>query len=204
MKRIAFTIIIMLVAVSISPCLQLAGTSIATEPHQHEVGRMPLIGPSNSAIDFTLTSQDGRSVSLKDFNGKVVLINFIYTNCKETCPTLIHKFLEVQDAFKTRLGKDIILLSITIDPERDTPPALKRYAKTIGSKEIGWFFLTGKPSEVDKVLKDYGVYYEKGPQGQIGHVNLIILIDKKGGRKNFGGFSYPKEVLLSAINEALR
>lgn len=195
MKRIAFTIIILLLTVY---------TSIATEPHQHEGGRIPLMGASSSAIDFTLINQDNRPVGLKDFKGKVVLINFIYTNCKETCPILVHKFLEVQDAFKARLGKDIILLSITIDPERDTPMVLKRYAKTIGSKEVGWFFLTGKPQEVDKVLKDYGVYYEKDPKGNIGHVNLIVLIDKKGNRKNLGGFSYPKEMLLSAINEALR
>lgn len=57
---------------------------------------------------------------------------------------------------------------------------------------------------MDKVLKDYGVYYEKDPKGNIGHVNLIVLIDKNGKRQNFGGFSYPKEVLLSTVKEALR
>lgn len=134
MKKIVF--ITAIFAGAISPCF-------ATDTHQH--GGVGIPFPISSVSDFTLTSQDNRPVSLKDFRGKVVLINFIYTNCKETCPALIHKFLEVQDAFKARLGKDLILISITIDPERDTPAVLKGYAKTIGAGRQGWFFLTGKP-----------------------------------------------------------
>ncbi|MBI5286135.1 MAG: SCO family protein [Deltaproteobacteria bacterium] len=203
MKRLIFVTIIFIVTTFL-PVLRQTGPCLAADTHQHGGMGTHSMGGTGPILDFILTSQDNRPVSLRDFKGKVVLINFIYASCKETCPILIKKFLEVQDAMKTRLGKDIILLSITIDPERDTPPILKEYARKMGAGTKGWFFLTGKPQEVDRVLKDYGVYYEKGQDGRIGHINLIILIDRKGNRQNFGGFSYPKEMLLSAINEALR
>jgi protein SCO1 len=80
--------------------------------------RLPVLGP---APDFTLTSQDGAQLSLSDFRGKVVVVTFIYTSCKDTCPFLTAKMAQVQDKLGKDFGSRIAFLSITVDPERDTP-----------------------------------------------------------------------------------
>ena len=156
------------------------------------------------APDFTLINQDGKRTGLKDFRGKVVIMNFIYTSCGETCPALITKFRDIQKAMKDKIGKEVILLSITIDPERDTPKVLKEYAKTHGANPKGWLFLTGTRKEIDKVLNTYRIIYEKDQKGNIGHVNMTILIDKQGVETyNFGGFNYPAKQVISKTEELL-
>lgn len=159
---------------------------------------------SNPAPDFTLVNQDNKKIGLKDFKGKVVLMNFIYASCGETCPALITKFKDVQKAMKDKLGKEIVLASLTIDPERDSPKVLKAYAKKHEADPKAWQFLTGDPKEVDKVLKDYGILYRKDEKGNIGHVNLVILIDKQGViAYNFGGVSYPSKQIIDKVAELL-
>src|SRR5262245_18620386 len=95
------------------------------------------------APDFSLISQHGTTVALADFRGKVVAVTFIYTLCTDTCPVLTPMMSFVQD----RLGKDfaekIVFISITVDPDRDTPEVLNEYAKAFGANPAGWFFLTG-------------------------------------------------------------
>src|SRR5512134_3705520 len=95
--------------------------------------------------DLPLLTQDGRPVRfysdiLKD---KVVLISFIFTNCDEACPLLMRSFREVQDLLGDRVGRDVFLVSISVDPEADTPDALKEYGERYGAG-AGWVFLTGK------------------------------------------------------------
>ena len=77
------------------------------------------------APHFTLTSQDGTDVSLTDFRGKVVAVSFIYTLCSSTCPVLTPMMSFVQDQLGANFGKRVAFISITVDPERDTPDVLK-------------------------------------------------------------------------------
>ena len=90
-------------------------------PHQKEQ-RLPTIG---AAPDFALTSQDGAEVTLGDFRGKVVAVAFIYTSCPDVCPMLTDKMARVQDELGPDFGTEIAFVSITVDPERDTPEVLK-------------------------------------------------------------------------------
>src|SRR6478736_9047687 len=88
--------------------------------------RLPEIAP---APGFRLISQDGARVSLADFRGKVVAVTFIYTLCTATCPVLTPMMSFVQDQLGSDFGTKIAFVSITVDPERDTPQVLKEYAQ---------------------------------------------------------------------------
>ena len=139
--------------------------------------RLPAIGPAPA---FSLTAQDGATVSLGDFRGKTVVVTFIFASCTDTCPMLTDKMARVQDKLGEMFGKNIIFISITVDPERDTPEVLKQYADSFGANPAGWFFLTGEPSAIGDVLRRYGVYVKKTPSGDIDHTFLTSLIDSKG------------------------
>ena len=103
---------------------------------------LPKIAP---APEFSLTSQDGGRVTLADFRGKVVAVTFIYTLCTTTCPVLTPMMSFVQDQLGPNFGTKIVFVSITVDPERDTPQVLKEYAQAFGANLAGWAFLTGTP-----------------------------------------------------------
>ena len=107
----------------------------------HDAGgdqRLPVIGP---APPFTLTSQDGKSVALADLRGKVLAVTFIYTGCPDICPLVTQKMVDVQNALGAEFGAKIAFVSITLDPEHDTPAVLKDYAQSWGAKPNGWMFL---------------------------------------------------------------
>jgi protein SCO1/2 len=139
--------------------------------------RLPTVGP---APDFSLTSQDGAPVSLADFHGKVLAVTFIFTSCADTCPRLTAKMAEVQDALGADFGAKVSFVSITVDPERDTPAVLKDYAETFGANLKGWVFLTGTPAAIDDVIKRYGIFAAREATGDIDHTFLTSLIDGDG------------------------
>jgi len=146
----------------------------------HEAGgdkRLPIIGP---APRFALTSQDSKLVALADLRGKVVALTFIYTGCPDICPMLTQKMVEVQEALGAEFGAKIAFVSITLDPERDTPEVLKDYAQFWGAKPEGWSFLTGSPEAVRDVTRRYGVFFAKTQDGSVEHSQLTTLIDADG------------------------
>lgn len=142
-----------------------------------ESERLPTIGP---APDFSLTSQDGAPVSLADFRGKVLAVTFIFTSCADTCPLLTAKMAQVQDALGVDFGKRICFVSITVDPEHDTPAVLKDYAETFGADLNGWAFLTGEPVAIDAVGNRYGIYAGQNSGGGVDHTFLTSIIDGQG------------------------
>src|SRR5499427_4667859 len=135
------------------------------------------IGP---APEFTLTTQDGARLSLHDLRGKVVAVTFIYASCADTCPLLTAKMAGLQARLGADFGSRVFFASITVDPERDTPAALKHYAHGHGADLRGWAFLTGAPAEIQEVAKRYGVYYKKSARGDVDHTFLTSLVDSRG------------------------
>ena len=138
---------------------------------------LPKIAP---APEFTLTSQDGAQVALADFRGKVVAVAFIYTLCSTTCPVLTPMMSFVQDQLGSDFGKKIAFISITVDPERDTPEVLKEYAQAFGANFAGWAFLTGAPDAIRDVARRYGVFAAKTADGDVDHTTLTSIIDPHG------------------------
>jgi protein SCO1/2 len=139
--------------------------------------QLPVIGP---APPFTLTSQDGKPVSLADLRGKVVAVTFIYTECPDICPLLTQKMVQVQDELEADFGKKIAFVSISLDPEHDTPEVLKDYAQFWGAKPEGWSFLTGSLDAVRDVTRRYGVFFSKKEDGSVEHSQLTTLVDGDG------------------------
>jgi protein SCO1/2 len=139
--------------------------------------RLPTIGP---APEFTLISQDGARVSLGDFRGKVVAVTFIFTSCPDTCPLLTAKMAQVQDELGSEFGTKIAFVSITVDPERDTPEVLKQYAQNFDANLAGWTFLTGDPVVLHEVERSYGVFAAKELDGNVDHTFLTSIVDREG------------------------
>jgi protein SCO1/2 len=138
---------------------------------------LPVIGPAPS---FTLTSQNGKPISLADLRGKVVAVTFIYTECPDICPLLTQKMVQVQDELGADFGKKIAFVSISLDPEHDTPEILKDYAEFWGAKPEGWSFLTGSLDAVRDVTRRYGVFFAKKEDGSVEHSQLTTLVDADG------------------------
>jgi protein SCO1 len=111
-------------------------------------------GAKPAIPDARLLDQEGREVRFyRDLlKGRVVAINFIYTTCAAICPRQGQSFRELQARLGERLGKDVLLISITSDPETDTPERLKAWAARFGAKP-GWTLVTGEKSEVDRLVK---------------------------------------------------
>ena len=138
---------------------------------------LPKIAP---APEFALTSQDEAQVTLADFRGRVVVVTFIFTMCTATCPVLTPMMSFVQDQLGSDFGAKIAFVSITVDPERDTPEVLKEYAQAFGANLAGWSFLTGAPTAIQDVTHRYGVYASKSKNGDVDHTFLTSIVDPHG------------------------
>ena len=125
-----------------------------------------------------LVTQDGKTVRLYDdlLKGKRVMISFIFSNCEQGCPLDTANMARVQKLLGDQVGRDIFMYSITLDPENDTPAALKEYAEQYGAKP-GWLFLTGKREDIDKVRYKFG---DRGAKEQ--HANAVQIGDVDKGR----------------------
>lgn len=152
------------------------------------------------AAAFTLTNQDGKTVSLSDYRGKFVVLDFIYTSCPDVCPLLTANLRQVADALGDRFGQDVYFVSITLDPEYDTPEHLKQYAQAFRADPSRWNFLTGETAIVDQVLDDYQQTYERRGPREVDHTALTVLIDPNGmERHRYWGMTYPPELVVEHI-----
>ena len=117
-------------------------------------------GPRAGYFPNTLVeTHDGRKLRFYDdiVRGKVVVLNMMYSVCTGICPGNTANLLQVQRALGERLGKDIFMVSMTLQPEFDTPKALNDYVKSYGIKP-GWTFLTGEPKEMDVIRRKLGFF----------------------------------------------
>ena len=117
--------------------------------------------------NIPLTSHEGEGVRFFDdlIEGKVVLINFIYTACPDTCPTETARMLEVARLLGDRLGEDVFFHSITVDPEHDTQPVLAEFAERWGIPE-GWTFYTGEERDIVHLRKKLGMRLDDVASGR--------------------------------------
>jgi protein SCO1/2 len=149
-------------------------------PKKGETGRKAGQTP---VADFTLIDQDGKTFRFSSARGKLVLTTFIFASCPDVCPLLTAKFAAIQRALNDKKQNNYLLLSITTDPERDNPPALKAYAEQYKVDFHHWLFLTGSRDHLAKVWRSFGVNVSKSASGQVQHTALTTLIDKRGTRR---------------------
>ena len=134
-----------------------------------------------SVPDFSLTDQAQARVSLSQFRGKVVALNFIYTSCAlpQFCYRLANHFSVVRRRLQARMGRDVVLLTITFDPARDTPERLAEYAGQWKADPSVWHFLTGGVEDVKRVCRLFGV--DAFPdEGLISHSTRTVVVDRRG------------------------
>ncbi len=124
--------------------------------------------------DFNLLDQNGHPVRLSDLRGRVVALNFLYTRCPlpDVCPRLAANFATL----RKRVGPGVVFVSITVDPEFDTPPVLAEYARRWSATTPGWLFLTGDVSKAAAALGE--VYWTD--EGSIGHNSTTSVISRDG------------------------
>jgi protein SCO1/2 len=179
-----------------------SGLSHQPDHKAEEDARLSRIGPAPA---FTLTAQDGRRLSLSDLHGKVVVVTFIFTSCAHACPVLTAKLATLQDELGMDFGPKVFFLSVTVDPERDTPEVLTRYAQAHGAKLSGWAFLTGSPEEIRGVARHYGIFYQQQAGGDVDHSFLTSLIDQHGTlRVQYMGIRFDSGELLRDLRSLLR
>jgi protein SCO1/2 len=155
--------------------------------------------------DFTLTDQDSHPVRLSDFRGKVVAVNFIYTRCPlpDVCPRLSANFALLQRRFRRHLGKELVRLSMTIDPQYDTPEVLQDYAKRWGAQPESWRFLTGPAEEIQRTAGHFGLVFWPD-EGALGHNSTTSIVGRDGRLAAIvEGSSYRVDQLVDLIARQL-
>jgi protein SCO1 len=128
--------------------------------------------------DVELINQHGEKLRFYTdlLKGKVVVINSFFSTCTSICPPMNRNFARIQDALGDRLGKDVHLISLTVDPANDTPSRLKEYAEKLGAKP-GWHLLTGKKENIDWALYRVGHYVEEKDD----HTSIVIIGNEPKG-----------------------
>ena len=131
--------------------------------------------------DFTLKDQTGRPVSLHEFAGKIVALNFVYTRCPlpDNCFRFSTYFGRLQERFAERMGRDFVLLTVSFDPVHDLPEVLANYAKTWKANPASWHFLTGSTEEVGHVCRWFGVQ-AWSDEALLTHTQHTVLIGRNG------------------------
>ncbi|MBV9181939.1 MAG: SCO family protein [Acidobacteria bacterium] len=142
---------------------------------------LELLRPGESVPNFALIDQNSRLVSLQQFRGKMVVVNFVYTRCAlpNYCYRLSNNFGVLQKREQARLGHDLVLLTVTFDPVHDRPENLLNYAKTWNADLNNWRFLTGAEADVERVCAMFGVNAFSS-EGLFVHSLHTALIDRDG------------------------
>lgn len=144
-------------------------------------------------LDLELIDKTGQSVRFKSeaVGERIVVMNFVYTSCTTICPVTSAIFGQVQARLGEHLGKDVFLVSVTVDPVTDRPARLKTYAQKHGAR-AGWIWLTGNKFSVDKVLDGLGAYTASYQD----HPAMILVGDGRTGQwTRFFGFPSPDQIM---------
>jgi protein SCO1 len=158
------------------------------------------------APQFQFTAQDGSTVSNADFKGKVWVANFIFTRCAGPCPIMTSRMAELNQALSEK-AKDVELVSITVDPEYDTPQVLKEYGERVGASPDKWKFLTGPQDQIEAtVMKGFLQALSREPSGVPIHSTRFVLVDRDGWIRAFLDGNDPElaQKLLMDIGDLLR
>lgn len=140
------------------------------------------VADTPAAANFTLTDQSGQPRSLTDFRGKVVSLFFGFTHCPDVCPTHLARQAEVMRQLGP-LASEVVVLFVTLDPERDSPEALNQYMNAFDPRFIA---LTGTPEDTARVAKQYRIFWQKTPLPgsaliyTIDHTTNSFVIDQNG------------------------
>lgn len=172
-------------------CLLLSLSSLASTCHQEE--GLPIY---QAIPNFEFMNQDSQLISNGNFTGKAYVADFFFTSCPTICPILAQQMLRIHDHFAE--DDRLLLLSHTIDPKRDSIPALREYAENLGVTSSKWHFVTGEKSEIYEIAESYFNLAIEDPTLPDGfdHSGRLILVDKSRNIRAFCSGTNAKEVDL--------
>jgi protein SCO1 len=171
LAKIAFTLVLATAGVQFAVCGD---------------GREKLPNPRTDFLAYTahalrehfpnvvLTNQDNKKLRFYDdlLKGKIVVIQFMFSNCERLCPMVTPNLVKVQKELEKQWPKKVHIVSITVDPDHDTPQVLKAYAEKF-HVQPGWQFLTGRRADIDQIRRELGLYYPEDTQFE--HMNMITI-----------------------------
>jgi protein SCO1/2 len=158
------------------------------------------------APDFVLEDADGKPVALRDLSGKVLVLHFVYTRCPDVCPLHAEKIADVQKMINiTPMKEQVEFITITTDPENDTPEVLRSYGPVHGLDPANWMFLTKSRSDPEdttrKLAERFGHGFDKTNDGLQMHGIVTHIIDRDGRwRGNFHGLNFGPTNLVLYVN----
>ena len=157
--------------------------------------------PFRQLIDFTLTDRTGRMVSRAELDGKFLVVNFVFTGCSLSCLQVNHRMAEIQQAVATQ--DDVRLVSLTVDPDSDTPERLAKFAAQFGAETNRWLLLTGEKRALHPLLEESFLVQRDQRllgfvPGGFSHTDRIAVMDNRGrlrGLINGLKTTAPREVI---------
>ncbi|MCC7416983.1 MAG: SCO family protein [Acidobacteria bacterium] len=177
-------------------------------PEAPDAGDPPLARGDSPVRDFVLTDEEGRRVSLGQQAGKVTLVNFVTSRCTDACPRVTRQLRNLQATLGDRMERDVMFLSIGLDPRVDSRGAIRKFAVDLGVEFNGWRFLTGSPAELERARSAFDVQVLNAPPGGDASVDLVhtasvFLVDRTGVlRRKLDPDTLPQSA-LDAVEAAL-
>jgi protein SCO1/2 len=149
---------------------------------------------------LALVDQAGQPLALSDLRGKVVLLTFIYSSCSDVCPLITVAMAAIQHRLTEAERERIFFLSVTTEPEVDTPEVLRAYAHRHNADLTSWAFLTGSLPAVQDVWRSYGLSVKRRAEGGVDHPGWTLLLDREGMvRYRYLGGLLEAEVVLQDL-----
>jgi protein SCO1/2 len=166
--------------------------------------------PSDESLylfDALWTDQEGRRVRLVSLGGRPIVLAMVFTHCAYACPLTVHDMKRIGAGLSEDLRDEVRYVLVSLDPERDTPPALRRFAGAYGLDDGRWTLLRGTSDDVRMLAALLGVRYRKQSDGQFAHTNLITILNRRGEvvhrQKGLGaGSDAPVGVLETLLADA--
>jgi protein SCO1/2 len=161
--------------------------------------------PLNSKTpEFTLLNQEGERFVSTALRGKIVVLDFIYTTCTDVCPLFTANLAQLQRTLKNENKHAVFFVTITTDPEVDSPKVLKAYARRYGADFQNWAFLTGTETRLKEVWRGFGIKVIRKGRGLVQHTSLTTVIDQRGMRRfNYFGEKWQTDDVLNDMSTLL-
>jgi protein SCO1/2 len=192
-SHIACTLVLLLLVLMVAGCQR-----------EDEGGSFPAANKNDCLPNLTLIDQNARQVNLTSLKGNYTLINFIYTSCAGTCPMLTSKMAVAEKQLTYELGRNVRLISVTLDPEHDDSARLLKYANEHGANGADWIFLTGTPSEIDSYLAIFKIKRTREADGSLDHVTTSFLLGPDGRQiRQYDGISVNPGTMANDVHRAL-
>jgi len=168
--------------------------------------RLPIIG---TVPEFSLVDTEGRSITREDFRGRLWVVDFIFTRCGGTCPQMSSRMSGLSTALAgfTQLAPPPIAVSISVDPEWDTPDVLKRYGEAYGARPGRWMLLTGRREAIQRLARDgFRLGVQEGMESEVEpiiHSQSFVLVDAQGRIRGYYDGTDPQAIYRLLADLAL-